>query len=172
MDTKCGYSTQVSSACPFICFRVFFINGFTVAALLAKYQLKMEKNEIYGIKTLPDKLNLLGMLWYHGSKSQREAESCLESCSGDGCYMVREYKGLLYLSARYKDMYSHTPIPHTQQGYVLERHHNAFRTLQELISHHQKHVVYVDGGEFRLETSCHKGVLMCIVLLYRQIWHL
>lgn len=97
------------------------------------------------------------MLWYHGSKSQREAETSLEQCSGDCCYMIREQRGSLFLSTRYKDMYNHLLIHFTREGYVLDGHHNGFRRLQELVKHHQQHSVYVEGGEFTLQACCHKG---------------
>lgn len=112
-----------------------------------------------------EKLDLQGMLWYHGSKSQKEAETSLESCTRDSsscCYVVREHKGSLYLSLYYKEMHYHLPITSAQHGYVLEDHYNPFRTLKELVSHHQKHSVYVEGGEFTLSICCHKGTVACV----------
>ena len=108
-----------------------------------------------------DKLNLLGMLWYHGPKSQREAESSLDSCrsSGECCYIVREHKGSFFLSIRYRGMHYHLPIEQSKNGFVLKDHYNVFASLQELITHHQKHSIYVDSGEFVLQTSCHKGTI-------------
>lgn len=105
-----------------------------------------------------DKLDLLGMLWFHGSKSQKEAEHSLESqnYSGESCYILRECKGVHYLSCHYRGMYYHLPITRSKHGYILKDHYNAFPTLQELVSHHQKHAVYVDNGEFTLQTACHK----------------
>ena len=97
------------------------------------------------------------MLWYHSGKPRREAESSLESSAEESCYIIREDKGSLYLSVRHRSMLHHLPISHTEHGYILKDHYNAFRTLQELVSHHQKHAVYVEGGEFSLKVSCHKG---------------
>lgn len=105
-----------------------------------------------------EKLNLLGMLWYHGSKSKKEAEHALESNAMD-CYFIREHASTLYLSTRYRGMFYHLPISKTKDGYVLKDHYNPFTSLQELVSHHQKHSVYVDSGEFTLQTSCHKGMI-------------
>lgn len=105
-----------------------------------------------------EKLNLLGMLWYHGSKSQKDAEASMDACSSDNCYLIREQQGTLYLSTRYRGMYYHLPISHTKHGYILKDHYNAFPTLQELVSHHQEAPVYVESGDFTLQTSCHKGI--------------
>ena len=108
----------------------------------------------------------MGMLWYHGVMQQREAESTLEACSEElrlstTYYLVREHRGGLYLSTKLGGggMCYHIAVHRmsSPKGYCLDGHHNVFQSLGELVQHHIQNPVYVDGGDFHLQTCCHKG---------------